>query len=181
MDTNQFRKVSQPNVYSNYSKVNVNKKQLELPLDNAPDNRYNKWPAMMTDGRLTTNYNNHCSQNVPTGSQFPTKQWMIHNTDQLIQHSRTHQMPYTKSLDKSVVVPPVSYVKCSKSECTFTPNISNGVGVERMNTVPELFGTFAQQESIDKPNNPMVTHYYEGGRNTVRGTTSNLQKVYHLD
>ena len=181
MDKNHFRKITEPNVYSSYSKVNINKMDQDLPSDNAPDNRYNKWPAVMTDGRLTTNYNNHCSQNVPTGKQYPTKQWLIHNTDELIHHSRTNLLPYTKSLDKSVLPPSATFVDCSKAECSYTSNNNNGIGLERRENVPELFGTFAQQESIDKPTNSMVTHYYEGGRNTVRGSYSNLHSVYHLN
>lgn len=182
MDKNHFRNVSQPNVYDSYSSVKINESQFNLPIDNAPDNRYPKWAALMSDGRLATTYANHCSQNIPTGSQFPTKQWLIHNTESIVDYSRKNQFPNTRSLDISVLPPPAKTVECSKSECKVKlTGLENGIGVELVNgTTPELFGTFDLQGFEEKPKNPMVTHYYEGGRNTPRGTYKNLDDVYHL-
>jgi hypothetical protein len=182
MDRNHFRKVSQPNVYDSYSKVKINESQFKLPMDNAPDNRYNKWPAIMSDGRLATSYNNHCSQNIPTGSQYPTKHWLINNSQNIIEYSRKHQFPITRSLDKSVLPSASQMLDCSKSECKFQETKhENSVGIERLNnSTPELFGTFGLQEFEEKPKNPMVTNYFEGGRNTPRGTYKELDKVYHL-
>ena len=181
MDKNHFRKVSEPNVYDSYSKVNINDSRFKLPMDNAPDNRYSKWPAIMSDGRLATSYTNHCSQNVPAGSQFPTKHWLINNGQSIIEYSRNNQFPNTRSLDKSVVPPPSQKQECSKSECSLkSTDLQNGIGIERSDTVPELFGTFGAVGFEEKPQNSMVTNYFEGGRNTSRGTYKELDTIYHL-
>jgi len=171
MDKNNFRKVSQPNVYHSYSKVKINESQFKLPIDNAPDNRYSKWSALMSDGRLTTSYTNHCSQNIPTGNQYPTKQWLIHNTESIMEYSRKNQFPITRTLDKSVLAPPAETLECSKSECILKESkFENGIGIERSGgPTPTLFGTFEPQGFEEKPQNPMTTHYFEGGRNTPRG------------
>lgn len=181
MDSKQFRKISSPNPYASYGSVKVNQNQFNLPNTTAPDNRYPNWPAQMSDGRLATNYNNHCSQNIPTGQQFPTKRWLIHNATSIIDYSRKNQFPYTKALDKSVLPNSAVNLKCEKNGCTFSENDVNGIGIERKTTTPELFGTFFEVNSKDKPNNPHVTKFYEGGRNTVRGSYSNLSDVYHLN
>ena len=181
MDSNNFRKISQTNYYSSYSNVVVNETKFKLPSDNAPDNRYVKWAAVMSDGRLTTNYNDHCSQNIPVGSQYPTKQWLIHNSEAIMNFSRKNQFPITRSLDKSVLPPPVQTLDCSTSECKLSDGSADGIGIERKNnTTPYLFGTFEEQGYESKPQNPMTTHYFEGGRNTPRGTYQNLNEVYSL-
>jgi hypothetical protein len=181
MDNNHFRKISSPNPYASYKNVNVQLKQFELPNMTAPDNRYPKWPAQMSDGRLATNYNNHCSQNVPAGKQFPTKRWLINNGNSIIDYTRRTQLPHTKQLDKSVVPNVFAQVKCEKNGCTIQNYDENGIGIERIgNNTPELFGTYMLMNSIDKPSNAHVTKHFEGGRNTIRGTYSNLEEIYHL-
>jgi hypothetical protein len=169
MDSKHFRKISSPNPYASYNNVKVNVQKFELPIDTAPDNRYSKWPAQMSDGRLATNYFNHCSQNVPAGQQYPTKRWLINNANKIIDYSRKHQYPYTKALDKSVVPNSLVKVKCEKNGCTYTENDSYGIGIERITTSPELFGTYSYTNSMDKPSDPKLTKYYEGGRNSIRG------------
>ena len=168
MDSKNFRKVSNPNVYSSYKNVKPLVPNFVLPNNVAPDNRYDKWPAIMKDGRLTTSYNDHCSQNIPVGEQFPTKHFMQNNAENIIEYSRKNQMPFTRSLDMSVLPPPVKVLDCSKSRCQMVnTNSYLGIGVERVNNnTPFLFGTFMEQSYENKPQNPMLTHYYEGGRNT---------------
>jgi hypothetical protein len=168
MDSKNFRKVSDPNLYGKYKNVNPNVQEFVLPNNVAPDNRYSKWAAMMDDGRLTTNYNSHCSQNVPTGEQFPTKQFMQKSAEEIILQSRKNQMPFTRSLDISVLPPVAKVLNCTKSDCKFTNTDSDlGIGVERLNNnTPFLFGTFMEQPFEKKPYNNLLTHYYEGGRNT---------------
>jgi hypothetical protein len=168
MDSKNFRKVSDPNLYASYKNINPKVTEFVLPNNIAPDNRYPKWAAMMDDGRLTTNYNNHCSQNVATGEQFPTKQFMQKNAEEIIFQSRKNQMPFTRSLDASVLPFPAQVLDCSKSKCKFTNTDSElGIGVERLNNnTPFLFGTFMEQSYEKKPYNNLLTHYYEGGRNT---------------
>lgn len=180
MDSKQFRKISSPNPYTSYNNVEVNKQQFQLPIESAPDNRYSKWPAQMSDGRLTTNYYNHCSQNIPAGKQYPTKRWLINNANTIIDYSRKHQFPFTKALDKSVVPKPIVYLNCEKNGCSYSENDIHGIGVERKTDTPDLFGTFFDTPSIDKSSDPKLTKYFEGGRNTVRGSYSNLSDIYYL-
>jgi hypothetical protein len=50
-----------------------------------------------------------------------------------------------------------------------------GIGVKRSEYVPELFGTFAPSSShpsID--DKPMLTIYFEGGRNSRRGVQTSI-------
>jgi len=181
MDSKHFRKISSPNPYDSYSNVKINVNKFQLPIDSAPDNRYPKWPAIMSDGRLATNYYNHCSQNIPTGQQYPTKRWLINNANTIIDYSRKNQLPYTRQLDKSVIPNSFAQVKCEKNGCTINNYDENGIGIERKSDTPDLFGTFSYMKSVDKSSDPRITKYYEGGRNTVRGTYSNLKEIYHLN
>lgn len=176
MDSNNFRKMGQPNLYSKYQTVKINESQFDLPLDIAPDNRYLNWAAPMADGRIGTDYYNNCSKNVPVGQQYPTKAWLQKNGQQIIENSRNNQIPKTYSLDSSVVPPPAQIYNASKNECSLNnTNSPMGIGIERANnTTPDLFGTFSPQGFEKKPQNPMTTHYYEGGRNSVRGTYAAL-------
>jgi hypothetical protein len=183
MDSQNFRKISKPNYYSEYQNVKINPKRFaDLPTDIAPDNRYNNWAAIMSDGRLATDYNDHCSKNIPTGSQFPTVHWLQNNGQKVIEYSRKNQFPLTRPLDNSVIPPPAQILKTTKYDSKLVNTNQNlGIGVERDNNqTPELFGTFSQVSFEEKPKNYMTTTYYEGGRNTPRGTYSNLNSVYNL-
>lgn len=168
MDSKNFRKVSNPNLYASYKEVKPNIPDFVLPNSFAPDNRYKNWPAIMEDARLTTNYMNHCSQNIPVGEQFPTKHFLQNNAEKVIDYSRKYQMPFTRSLDKSVLPPPAQVVECSRAKCQLTnTNSYLGIGVERLdNKTPYLFGTFIEPSQASQPKNSHLTHYYEGGRNT---------------
>jgi len=168
MDSKNFRKINHPNVYDTYSKVKPNVTDFVLPNNVAQDNRYANWPALMSDGRLSTDYNDHCSKNVPTGEQFPTTQFLQRNAQSIIDYSRKHQMPFTRTMDISVLPPPAQVLDCSKSRCHLVNTNANlGIGVERLNNnTPHLFGTFMEQSFEKKPQNALLTHYYEYGRNT---------------
>lgn len=169
MDDKHFRKIQAPNPYASYNNIQVNVKKFQLPIDNAPDNRYPKWTAQMSDGRLATNYANHCSQNIPTGQQYPTKRWLIHNANKIIDYSRKEQLPFTRALDNSVIPSSAIHVKCEKNGCTYTDNNNNGIGIERKTNTPDLFGTFYYKTSTEIADNPHLTKHYEGGRNSMRG------------
>lgn len=183
MDRQNFRKVSEPNFYASFQNVKVKEEMFNLPNDIAPDNRYAAWAAQMSDGRLSTDYNNHCSKNIPAGQQYPTKAWLQRNGDKVVEFSRKNQFPITKDLDASVIPPPAQILKTTKYDCTLVPTKQNlGIGVERDNNkTPELFGTFAKVSMKAEPRNPNVTKYFEGGRNTPRGTYVVNQNVYHLN
>lgn len=179
MDSNNFRKVSSPNPYSSYETIKINTDKYNLPIDTAPDNRYSSWPAMMADGRLSTDYGNHCSQNIPTGSQYPTKRWLINNSDKIMEQSRKNQFPLSQTF-QAVVPPSEQTIDCSKDNCKIkNTNMSNGIGLERIdNATPELFGTFdTVQSKVVQTNVSMVTHYFEGGRNTPRGSYGSYEKM----
>ena len=173
MDDQHFRNVSEPNPYASFGTVKVNENQFTLPVDIAPDNRYASWPAIMADSRYT-DYSPKCSKNIPVGEQYPTKQWLIKNTDQILDYSRKNQFPITQALDISVLPPPAQIGECSKYECTLlNTNISGGIGLERISETPYLFGTFGGSSSGSnyevKSQDAKLTQTSEGGRNSRRG------------
>jgi hypothetical protein len=174
MDDKHFRNVSEPNPYASFGTVKVNDRQYNLPIDIAPDNRYPSWPAIMADSRYT-DYSPRCSKNIPVGEQFPTKQWLINNTEQILDYSRTHQFPTTQALDASVLPPPAQIVECSKYDCSLlNTNMPGGIGIERVYETPYLFGTFSSSSSSGsnyevKSQDAKLTQLSEGGRNSRRG------------
>jgi hypothetical protein len=177
MDAKLFRLPTKPNFFAAISTadpfdINQRQKYSETPTE---DSRFPGWAAPMSDGRLVTSYQNHCSQNVPTGKQYPTKDWMTHNATDIIQLGRERAAKQTGSiygLDNSVVPPPVSYVACTRSECSRAPtNEVGGFGTERApEELPELFGTWdARTVTVSPKPRTGITTVYEGGRNTPRG------------
>jgi hypothetical protein len=178
MDADGFREpqspwfFTQPPQYLVETRVN----KVAIPRkDTAPtqDNRFPGWAAPMSDGRLVTDYRSHCAVNLPTGTQYASKQFMIHNTDSIISQSRKRTAERTGaglSFDSRTEMPAEQYVKCDINQCTVTNNVANGVGLERLDSVPSLFGTFAYSSpSFLTPATPAITTKFEGGRNTIRG------------
>jgi hypothetical protein len=176
MDSKLFRITTEPNYYRSVQNtsplVKANTRNNVLP---APDSRFPAWPGAMSDGRLVTDYNNHCSKNIPVGKQYPTTLWMQRNGNSIIDYSRHANMIASGSIfpfDKSVVPPPESIVSCKRSGCTrVSTGLEGGLGVERNEGVPELFGTFS---SVTNPLKPQKEHIsgttnYEAGRNSLRG------------
>ena len=133
----------------------------------------------MADGRLVTNYQNHCSQNIPTGRQFATKEWMVKNTEEIIRVGRSRFAERTGAmygLDKTVVPPPAAVVHCSRADCALVESSTpGGIGVERAGAAaPALFGTWDPQATLGglfaaPAAEISLTRRYEGGRNTPRG------------
>ena len=177
MDARLFRLPTHPNFYANAHAANpfdINQRQ-KYTEGPTPDIRFPGWAAPMSDGRLVTSYKNHCSQNIPEGKQFATKEWMTHNAEELIRVSRerlAHQTGAIYGLDTSVVPPPANIVECTRSECVRTQtHLGGGIGNERApDTLPDLFGTWdpVSMATRLKPNTAL-TSQYEGGRNTPRG------------
>lgn len=174
MDAKLFRLPTKPNFYNAiaaaapYDPAFEGRRQ-QLP---APDNRFAGWAAKMADGRLVTDYQNHCSVNVPAGRQFATKEWMTKHAWEIITLSRQRQAQNTGAVygvDASVVPPPVSVVECGPGECRVrATDAPGGIGTDRaMGEVPELFGTWSA-EGVRRPGGAAVatTQYYMGGRNT---------------
>jgi hypothetical protein len=177
MDSKLFRLPTKPNFYSAIGSANPfnleqKGKNSEVPTE---DSRFPGIAAPMSDGRLVTDYMNHCSKNVPTGQQYATKEWMTKNAIQLIQLSRRRFSERTGAIygiDPQVVPPPAVVVKCETYDCFRLPRDEpGGIGMERAGAeAPELFGTWSDP-ALERPRPSLVpfTKKYEGGRNTPRG------------
>ena len=172
MDSKMFRLPTSPDFYrsATTAPVDIRKKSRTVP---AQDSRFPGWPAPMSDARLVTDYMPHCSKNVPAGKQFHTKAWMQKNADDIIDFARkrsAESMGGMYTYDSSVVPKPLGVVKCSRSECsresTETPG---GIGIERHDGVPELFGTYSIQSMESPKGRTSYTVTSEGGRNSKRG------------
>jgi hypothetical protein len=179
MDLQGFRETQSPWVFTQPPErlVEIQVGRLEAPKKDTaptPDARFAGWAAPMSDGRVGTDYRPKCEANMPTGTQFATRQFMQRNAEEIMNLSRKRQAQQTGAglaFDSRTDVPAQSYVRCSPNECRIMPNVSEGVGVERVEgSSPELFGTFAMSRaSWMTPAAPSLTHKYEGGRNTPRG------------
>lgn len=144
----------------------------------ARDSRYPAYAAPLEDGRLVTDYRPQCSKNIKAGQQFHTKLWLIHHATEMMDESRRRQVEWSgASLGMANTVPPPSAIVHSTpfySEVNPT-NLYDGIGVERANAdAPELFGTFSYEPQISEIQNNRkniaITQFYEGGRNSKRGT-----------
>ena len=176
MDTKFFRLPTKPNFYPASEPVPIDVETMgETQQFPAPDSRFPGWAAPMSDARLVTDYRPHCLTNVPAGKQFPTKVWMQRNGSELIEYNRkaySDRMGANLAFDISVVPPPVEIVSCKRGGCDRAQTgAPGGIGMERKETVPELFGTFSYVGSgaCAGPPNVALTTRQEGGRNTVRG------------
>jgi hypothetical protein len=178
MDIKGFREpqspwfFTQPPEYLVETRVN----NIEAPAKKAlpaADNRYPGWAAVMDDARLSTDYRPNCAKNIPTGQQFVTRGWMQRNADALISLSRNRQAEAAgagRSYDSRIEAAPASFIKCDPNGCQYSAASQDGIGIERKEYVPPLFGTFARsQPHSSVRDDPMLTEVYEGGRNTVRG------------
>ena len=177
MDINGFREAqspwffSQPPEYLVETRVN----KLEAPVRHTaptPDNRYAGWAAPMEDGRVSTDYRPKCAARAAAGTQFATRRFMQHNAVSIMNLSQKRQAEQTGAGRSYMVTepPPVAFAKCSPEACHYTDVNGSGIGISRKERVPELFGTFAQSiPHSSVKDQPMLTMYYEGGRNSIRG------------
>ena len=138
------------------------------------DSRYPWYSAVMSDGRYVTDYRNHCSANIPTGSQLKTRQWMTQNAESIINASRLRMAERSGYADINVVSRPGDEynVECDTYKCA-RRNVAGSdtwaTGDRRPIIVPELFGTYLIGPSIKQKAgnaNVALTSRYEGGRNT---------------
>ena len=173
MDSKFFRKTTDPNYYvkSQHAEPRIQPaNRMSLPTQ---DTRFPGYAARAEDGRMITDYRPRCSQNVPAGSQYATKNWMVHEADSIIEVSRKRQATYTGAIygtDNSVVPRAEMGVKCVPMGCEYSDVTTGGIGVERMDKAPELFGTFSYPTMAPPPApKTALTTQFEGGRNTVRG------------
>jgi hypothetical protein len=180
MDINGFREAQSPWFFSQPPEtlVDTRAKALAVPPSKkyqppTQDNRFPGWAGPMDDGRLVTDYRAHCEVNMPTGTQYAGRRFLQRNAEQLMDASRRRQVELTGaslSYDSKTELPPVAYVKCDTFECRMSKGDPRGLGMERTEGCPPLFGTFATSKpSWSKPAAPALTTRFEGGRNTPRG------------
>jgi hypothetical protein len=172
MDANLFRLPTSPNFYATdqQSIPYVKRGTASAP---APDNRFPGWAGPIQDGRLVTDYRPHCETNIPSKMQEKSRIWIQRNSEDIIRVSRERTAGITGmkyGVDMSMVPDPTSYVHCTAAGCEFSPGVAGGIGVERKESVPYLFGTLEplgyerQFTHVQQ-----TTTQAEGGRNTRRG------------
>jgi hypothetical protein len=177
MDAKLFRLPTKPNFYAaigtaNPFDVDQRGRYNQVPT---PDSRYPGYAAPMSDGRLVSDYQPHCSQNIPTGSQFATKEWMTKNAMDIMRISRERNSKQTGAIygaDPTTVPPPAMVVTCARANCSrMVTEAPGGIGMERAGAAaPELFGTWeVPNAGAPPPTKITLTQKYEGGRNTPRG------------
>jgi len=174
MDLNGFREAQSPWFFSQPPTeiVEVKNRAIVAPQKNTvptQDARYAGYAAPMSDGRMT-NYRGQCEANIPTGMQYASRRFMQRNAEDLMRLARKRQAASmgTGSYDSSTVMPPNAYVTCDAATCHISPGQSRGVGLERRERLPELFGTFSQNSASIMPTRTPLTQVEEGGRNTRR-------------
>jgi hypothetical protein len=178
MDLDGFRQAQSPWFFTQPAQyiVDVNATRVVVPRKDTqptPDARFAGWAAPMNDGRIATDYRSRCALNLPTGTQYATRQFMQHNGSSLIAQSRQRQAERAgagMAYDSSTEMPFRLIQICNEQECGYARGEPQGVGVTRQESVPSLFGTFAPSKpSWLKPAAPRGTVFSEGGRNSVRG------------
>jgi len=184
MDSDNFRRPTFPFMYEepNVTLVETRATQAVLPQEKftgpTEDSRYPGWAAPMQDGRLITDYRPQCELNIPVGTQSATRNWMQKNAKRLIDESRKRNVVVTgagQPYESSTVMPSYAFVSCDINRCVFSPAEKRGVGIERQESVPPLFGTFAPSQpssghsEVSYGTSTNLTTMYEGGRNTIRG------------
>lgn len=141
----------------------------------APDNRFRAYAAPLADGRLVTDYRQACVTRAPPGEQFAVKSWTVHNTDEIIRVTRSRQVQDTgHSLGTADTEAPAAvYQSCNQYGCEIYGSGygSQGVGIERVDKAPPLFGTFSfepSQKTLNRNvNYTALNKKVEFGRNTA--------------
>jgi len=179
MDINGFREAQSPYFFTQPPQTLIETQTKSVNVTSkttapAPDNRYPGYAAMMEDGRLTTDYRPHCYENLPTGTQYPSRLWLQRNANTIISLSRERlakQSGAGKSYDASIELDPIGYAVCDIAGCGYVPSRNpRGLGIERKDKAAPLFGTWAASSpSYGKKDPQMLTTVYQGGRNTPRG------------
>jgi len=178
MDAQQFQKRTMPS-FRPVVNENVTQKAAmaaEVPAKGTEpiaDQRYPQYAAVMNDGRLVTDYKSHCSINVvPSKYGNSLRAWYQHNADALVQVSRKRQADRAGAqyLMAATVPGPRQIQQCDPYDCSFMKSSNpETIGLERIEGVPSLFGTFSDTRYIKPASSSKLTSTYEGGRNTPRG------------
>ena len=172
MDSELFRLPTTPNFYAaNQESIPyVKRRSTAAP---APDARFPGWAAPIQDGRLVTDYRPHCETNIPSKAQEKSRIWIQRNAEDIIRVSRERTAGITGmkfGLDTTMVPGPASYVHCTAAGCEISPGVAGGIGIERKEGVPYLFGTL-EPSAYERQftHVQQTTTRPEGGRNTRRG------------
>ena len=142
--------------------------------DSRSDNRYWAYAAMMEDGRHVTDYRQACVSRAPPGTQFAVKQWTIHNADEIVRISRRRQVQNTGQAlgSAKTELPAAAYQQCVTEKCNLYKGSPDGVGLERIEPTPPLFGTFTFPPDMNTKaahtKHIELTRVNEYGRNTSR-------------
>lgn len=178
MDYNRFRSQTEPN-YSpktNNGVLAAAVKNIETPMKGTepiPDPRYPQYASHMSDGRLITDYKSRCANNVaPSKYGNSLRQWFQQNADAIVQVSRKRQVERTGAqyMRAATVPGPRQVQQCDQFDCKFMRNKNiETIGLERIEGVPKLFGTFGEPTHLTPPSGEILTKNFEGGRNTPRG------------
>jgi hypothetical protein len=149
MDGKGFRLKSEPELVVQPSRTIVNQETMrEIEATKtvpAPDNRFRAYAAPMSDGRLVTDYRDKCVTRAPPGTQFAVKGWTVNHSEEIIDISRRRQVQATgQALGVAATeLPPATLQSCDTNTCSITPSgYAGGVGIERTDKAPALFGTF---------------------------------------
>ena len=180
MDSKLFVLPTEPQLYNSPNPIASKKSAFSRSIPEgqyyvgpAPDSRFPGWAAPMADARLATDWRPHCNRNVAPSLQFGTTQWMQRNADQIISVSRqrlSHDAGADQGFDNTVIAPPENIVSCDIMKCGFRQTgLPFGIGTERQEPVPDLFGTFNTDVQTVTQGLPPITRSFEGGRNSVRG------------
>jgi hypothetical protein len=177
MDSKGFRIKGEPDLVRQPNRLVVKEETMrEIEATKtipAPDNRFRAYAALLEDGRLVTDYRDKCVTRAPPGTQFAVKNWTVHNTDEIIRISRLRQVQNTgQALGAAATeMPPSLYQSCTTNSCSiYGSGYPNGVGIERTDKAPALFGTFTfppSEETLEKNKNYIsLNKTIEYGRNT---------------
>lgn len=158
-------------------------------MEPVQDNRYPAFAGIMSDSRLATDYRPHCARNLPPGTQFSTKQWMVSHASDIINVSRARQSEWSGAglPLANTVPPPADYSVQSPFDNEIVPtNYKWGIGLERIQTdTPVLFGTYVvpptSSEQYANVKKIKLTTMYEGGRNSLRGSITPTVKQDGLE
>jgi len=149
------------------------------------DMRYPGYASIMSDARLVTDYKSQCEYNViPSQYGNSFRSWLQHHADGFMQVSRHRQAQRAGSYYHNTVYPPPAknLQHCDEFDCTFSEtSLNNGIGLERNEEVPALFGTFAAQRNDAPMKRVFLTDKFEGGRNTPHGRKYNSMGTGPVD
>uniref|UniRef100_A0A6C0API6 Uncharacterized protein n=1 Tax=viral metagenome TaxID=1070528 RepID=A0A6C0API6_9ZZZZ len=178
MDTQRFIKPTYPDfrpkansdILQNAERRVMVPDKRTIPVE---DMRYPGYDSIMADARLVTDYKSQCEYNVvPSQYGNSFRSWLQHHADGFIQVSRHRQAQHAGSYYYGAThpLPPKQFQRCDEFDCTFsTTDLKDGIGLQRREEVPALFGTFAAQNTEAPMKRIFLTDKFEGGRNTPHG------------